>query len=252
MAKIPAVKGVKYSFKKLAFNCFMRTVLATVIGFIIYISFNALAVGFFTEDIGYTVKYSEDGSEYKDVYTYYYEEGEDTRLQQYISDTEESNYYKQSIRSTLTKGQTLAVRWVSQVAVFIIWVSMIYSVMWAAGDADATKQDFGGKKYSKSRGFKIGLAAGSPFIAAYVFLLINQIFDLFKIYPTIYKIITWFAFALNDTFLTAVDGKLVFTFSGAVVLSLAVVALPVLAGLSYLTGGKHIVVKEKIIYENKK
>lgn len=245
------VEGNK-SFKQLVLGCFFRAVLASVLAFILYVSFTVMASGFSTKAIGYNILFTEDeGQTFETVYTYYYtgEEEEDwidPNLEKYEDD---ERYYKETLYSELSAGTTKTIMWISQVVSFVVWMALIYGLMWNVGDADANKSEMGHAKLDKWRGVKAALCAEIPFFALYIILFITQSLGVFESGVTIYKAVTYNCFAINQTFLPVINKELVVTVPGLLGLLLDFVPMPVFAGISYYIGRKHMVLKEKILYK---
>ncbi len=254
MAKISAVTGNNTSFKKLVVGCIIRTFVASVIAAVVYMSATVIGVGICTEEVGYTVKYSADGIQFEDVYTHYYVDGEDLLFKDYDGKEE---YYKAVIRGNvnnpkeagLDKKQMQTVRWISQACTLIAFVSLIYAFMWSAGDFDANKTEFGGTKQDKLKGLKVGLVADSPFILAYLILVVTRALGMLNWYPTLYKVLTYFAFGINDTFMVSSSGEMLLTLPGALGLLIGLAVLPLVALIGYIIGEKHIIIKNAIIYK---
>lgn len=249
MANTQAVSGVNASFQKLVGHCLIRTFLVSVIAFILYVSFTTIAVGMYTREVGYTILYSADGESYDEVYSHYFEDGEDTRLAQYETD---EHYYKTPIRSRLSAKQTHTVMWLAQAASGIIWLSMLYSVMWRAGDSDANKAELGKQKMDPLRGLKVALCADIPFAALYLVLIVTQSLGVGKIYPTVYKILTYSMFAFNDTFLPSAGNGFTVTAGGLAALVVVLVPIPLFSAIGYWFGRKHILLKDRILYKKAK
>lgn len=235
-----------HSVKKLAAACFIRTLLACVTAFIIYASFTIIAVGAFTKQIGYTVVYSDDSQGYREIYTHYYSDGEDTEFSKYEND---EHYSKTPIRSTISNSGNAIVRWFSQGVSFIVWAAMIYSVFWQAGDYNANRSELGKEKCDNFMGLKAGVLCQAPFWCAYVILLLSYLFNFMPNFARIYKILFYYLFAFQDTFIPSCGDGFVFSAGGMAVVFAATFILPLWCHISYKAGLKHLLLKEKIIYK---
>lgn len=242
MAIRRGVTGINVSFKKLVAHCIIRTLLASAIAFVLYASFTSISVGMLTKEIGYTVLYSEDGEYYDEVYNHYLADGEDTKIAQYETD---ERYYKTPIRSSLTQGQKSIVMWLAQALSLIVWFAMIYGIMWSAGDSDANKAELGHAKRDKLKGIKAALAAELPFVLAFLVLVVTKAVGVWSGFLTVYEVLNYYSFAINNLFIPyALDNW------GALFgLLLGFLPLPLFAAFGYLMGQKHIIFKEKILYQ---
>lgn len=237
--------GIHTSFAKLVAHCLLRVVVASVMAFILYASFTTIAVGSLTEEIGYTVLYSEDGENYDEVYKHYIADGEDKLLDKYI---DKKGYYQTPIRSSLTATEKTVVMWLANGISLAVLFGMIYALMWNAGDANANRAELGGAKPDHWRGVKVALCAMIPAILAYLYLLLAKSFDL----PggvALYKVVTYYGFAINETFLQVGDTESVLTATSALGLLINLLPLPLFAAFGYRMGEKHLIFKEKIMYQ---
>lgn len=240
MAVKRGVTGINVSFKKLVVHCIIRTLLASIMAFLLYASFSSIAVGIYTEEIGYTVLYSEDEQSYDTVYEHYYKDGKDTRLAKYEKDT---RYYKTPIRSTLDEKKQNSVMWITQIISALVWFATIYGIMWSAGDSDANKSELGDSKRDRLKGVKAALCAEIPFFALFLAVAVTEIIGKGKGVLTVYEILTYYGFTLNNLFLPIQNVGNVFG------LLLGFIPLPLFAAFGYLMGEKHIVIRDKILYK---
>lgn len=245
MAVKRGVTGINVSFKKLVVHCIIRTLLASAIAFVLYASFTSISVGMLTKEIGYTVLYSEDGEYYDEVYDHYFADGKDEKISQYETDT---RYYKTPIRSSLNEKQKSTVMWFAQILSGLIWYAMIYGIMWSAGDSDANKAELGHAKRDNLKGIKAALAAELPFALAFLILVVTKALGVWSGFLTIYEVLNYYSFAINNMFI-----PFVFDNWGAVFgLLLGFLPLPLFAAFGYLMGQKHIIFKEKILYQKER
>lgn len=240
MAVKRGVTGINVSFKKLVAHCIIRTVLASIMAFILYASFSSIAVGMYTEEIGYTVLYSEDKQSYDTVYEHYYKDGEDKNLAKYEKDT---RYYKTPIRSSLDDKKKQGVMWIAQIVSALVWFATIYSIMWSAGDSDANKAEFGDSKRDRLKGVKAALCAEIPFFVLFLMVALSEVIGKGKTIETVYEIFTYYSFTINNLFLPIQSITDVFG------LLLGFLPLPLFAAFGYLMGEKHIVIRDKILYK---
>lgn len=233
------------SVKNLYMQCIIRTLVACFIAFMIYISLTIITVGTATKEIGYTILYSEDGENFTEVYTHYFEDGEDEKYADYDG---KERYYKTSIRSEIGDKTNSFIKWFSQVIALIVWGSMIYGVMWKAGDTsiDMTEPD---NKQIILKGLKTGLLADIPFAASYLILVITSLFKILPAYPRVHKILTFYMFAFNDALIKGTVNGFEITFWGILGAVVVLIPLPILCAFAYYMGKKHIIIKEKLIYK---
>lgn len=237
--------GKSSSVKNMAVQCIIRTLVAAFIAFMIYVSITIIMVGAKTKEIGYTILYSEDGENFTEIYTHYFEDGEDARYADYDG---KELYYKTSVRSTLSDKTNNNIRWISQTFAFILWVSMIYGTVWKAGDTDVSMKE-PTKREILLKGLKAGLFADIPFAVSYLVLVVTSIFKIFPSFPRVHKIITFYMFAFNDVFIKGTGNGFEITFWGILGAAITLLPLPIFCTVAYYMGKKHIAIKEKLIYK---
>ncbi len=237
--------GKSSSVKNLVIQCIIRTLVASFIAFMIYVSITIIMVGAQTKEIGYTILYSEDGENFTEVYTHYSEDGEDTRYADYDG---KELYYKTAVRSTLSEKTNNVIRWVSQALAFILWASMIYSTVWKAGDTDVSMEE-PDKKQIILKALKSGFIADIPFAVSYLVLVITSVFKILPGYVRVHKIITFYMFAFNDVLIKGTGNGFEITFWGILGAAITLLPLPIFCTTAYYMGKKHISIKEKLIYK---
>lgn len=253
MSNRALTSGYNRSVKRLVLQCLFRTVVVSFIAFLLYASFTIIVSGMTTKELGYTIMKSEDGQNFEDIYTHYHsadcqdENGcDDPRYNEYA---EKTQYYKSPIRSSVSSAVSSATKWGSQVIVLFILYGLIYALMWRVGDSSADMAELGNGKIDKFKGLKVGLIADIPYAILYLTLVITQGFGVLKSFPGIYKILTYFMFGFNDTFMPVTENGLRITLGGIVVLAVVLIPIPLFATVSYFMGQKHIIVKDRIIYK---
>ena len=120
-------KGVfmKEIFKNGA-TLFLKTIVINIMCFFIVISFSVLATAAFTKNIGYTAYgTSSTQSEQTELYTYYYDDGDDTQKAEY----EEEGYTVSTspIRSEISSAGTAVFLTVSQIFCILILIAFLHS-----------------------------------------------------------------------------------------------------------------------------
>lgn len=163
-----------------------------------------------------------------------------------------SNQRKETLRTTLPNGISVASDILSQLFMAIILISMPYSILWMQGDRDANKVQFGHMDKDLYRGLKVGAMAAIPSLLAYIVLLISRLFDVLPSYPFIFRF-------LNASFLPIVNRTFVNVKTSAdipaisfLILFLFILVVPAVCTLAYYLGYRHISISEKIIYVDPK
>lgn len=249
MAYNRRIGQTEMSFSKLATQCFIRTLLATFLSLIIFMSITFVVTGVNYKVIGYDVIY-KDGDKVETVYTYMYtgEEPEnwvDEKLNEYM---DKDGYYKQTIPNQLSKTAMSVVSWVSQILSLIVWGALIYIVNWNVGNADADKHELGDAPIDKLRGLKAGLIAVIPFAVTYFVLVFAKISNIPSWAVSLFKIFNYNCFAFNNMIITSGLGSI--SALELICLVLVLLPLPLFAAFGYSMGVRHTILKEKIVYKN--
>ena len=120
---------------------FVKIIFINLFSFFIILSFHVLATGLFTKNIGYTAYgTTSESADEKELYTYYYADGEDQQLAVY----EENGYtvHQSLIRSELSKMGNLAFLILSQLFTFLILFLFLYPNLWNLGAKDNNLVNF--------------------------------------------------------------------------------------------------------------
>lgn len=240
------------SFAKLSVQCLLRTLLATFLSLVIFMSITFVVTGVNYKALGYEVLYSEDGENFETVYTYMYtgeepEDWVDEKLNEYM---DKEGYYKQTIPNQLSESAMSVVSWISQIIALVVWGALIYIVNWNVGNADADKHELGDAPLDKLRGLKAGLVAVIPFAVTYLILVIAKISNTFHWTVSLFKIFNYNCFAFNNMIIT--NGLDSISISELLCLALVLLPLPAFAVFGYSMGVRHTILKEKIVYKNEK
>ncbi len=235
---------------KLAVSCGIRYILSAVITFFVYLSVTVVAIGFFTNNIGYTAyQVNETTNESKELYRYYYADGEDTKLSEYQE--QGISVTTVAIRSQLSGNPKLFTDILAQTIGAVVTVAFIGSVLRKVGDADANLVSLGHKKYDKFRGFKIGLVAAIPYAVAYLVAWMAKLrivpgswYALFRFMN--YQVFMFINAVFGQSTSTAVDLSVLQMVLG----SLTVIIIPVIAHIVYILGYKRISFGDRIMYKN--
>lgn len=250
MTKVVYVNGNR-SVGNFTAQCIVKTILATIITFIIYVSFTTIATGFLTSETGYDVLSAKTG---ETVYSYRYtgeepENWKDPNLEKY-NFTENGEHVYSPVRSVLDETEKTIVMAISQILGAGVWISMIYSVAWAVGDADSNKVEFGKAAKDKSKPIKVAIYSTIPYAFMYILLLATKAFGFWRGFVVIYKFLNWHCFTLNEALLPQIDGVTAMNWPNLIILAVGLLILPLIILISYQMGKKHIILREKIMYKN--
>lgn len=233
---------------KSAWKIFYLLIIANIMSLFLIISFNFITIIAFTEEIGY-IAYgvTEDNEEQVALYTHYFADGEDTKIQEH----EDMGYTvtTSAIRSNPSKKADVVSKIVTSVFCLIIVISISYGEMLKLADKDRTAVKYKGQKEQKSKGFIVGAAAMVP---AVLFLLVLTVLKsgAAKTFPLlIYAYLNTYLYDLICliTGSTTVFGAL--TFWQILLIFLLLTILPIICGISYILGYKSFSLSEKIIYK---
>ena len=229
---------------------FLKTFVVNIMCFFLVISFSVLTTAAFSKNIGYKAYGTTGGSsEQTELYTYYYEDGEDAKKSAY----EEDGYTVStvSIRSDISKsGKTLFLI-ISQVFSILILCGFIYPDIWHNGTNDSNLVKFKHKSEDKFKGLKIGAVAVIPSYLILIFLVIARLGTLPDFPMVLYKFLNSSVYSFIEVILggtVTVSNLAVWRF---VLLFLLPLIIPAIAGISYILGYKNISVGEKLVYKKK-
>lgn len=229
---------------------FLKTIVINIMCFFIVLSFSVLSTAAFTKNIGYTAYgTTSDSSEPTELYTYYFEDGEDTQKSAY----EEEGYTvsTNSIRSALSDGGKAFFLIISQVFAFLLLCGFIYPEIWHIGTTDSNLVRFKHKNEDKFKGFKIGAVASVPNYLLLIFLVIAKL-GVFPNFPlALYKFLNSSVYSFIEVIsggAIAVSELAAWRFALLFVLPLFI---PAVSGISYILGYKNISVSEKFVYKKR-
>ena len=229
---------------------FLKTIVVNIMCFFLVISFSVLTTAAFSKNIGYTAYGTTgDSSEQTELYTYYYEDGEDAKKSAY----EEDGYTVStvSIRSDISKsGKTLFLI-ISQLFSILILCAFIYPDIWHNGTNDSNLVKFKHKSEDKFKGLKIGAIAAIPSYLILIFLVIARLGALPNFPMVLYKFLNSSVYSFIEVILggtVTVSNLAVWRF---ILLFLLPLIIPAIAGISYILGYKNISVGEKLVYKKK-
>lgn len=224
---------------------FVKTILLTVMVWIINISLVAMAVGWVNPPPeSYTVYYSEDdGQTMQEIITV--KDLEDPEVQQY---KDVKNYYIIAKSGKISENVSAALSIVTTIFGLALGVATFYTNFWNMGDIDANNFELRGTKYSKTRPLIIALAGYSPFILSYLLLIVFKIFNVFPLYSKVFYYLNYYAFYFIGLIMPNVNltnDSLISVIAVGVILLI----IPAICYLAYLLGTKHIDVRRKLIYK---
>ncbi|HCA30971.1 MAG TPA: hypothetical protein DEP23_16150 [Ruminococcaceae bacterium] len=161
-----------------------------------------------------------------------------------------SNQFKQSIRTEMSAGASLALDTISQLFMLILLVTLVYSKLWERGDKDNNSVNFGRMQEDKLRGLKVGLMAAIPSFVFYILLFFCKLGLISDKYMFIYRFlnISFMPIISNLTGRSSTTADASWLSILAILLTVAVV--PLVCYIAYLLGYKEISLGEKFIYVN--
>lgn len=231
-----------------SFKLYGKCIVGSIMCFFLVITLNVIGTSFFTDVVGYTAWGVKDGDEKQvELYTHYYDDGEDTKMQEYIDAGYTVN--QTDIRSQMSKKTSLV--WNITAEVFLIFMMgvFVYNDLWNLGFKDNNAVRIGVKAEDKLKGLKIGFLTAVP---AFVLL---TVFAIGKNTFVKNASIALYAF-LNTHLYPAI---IAITDSGGYISELKLwqflvfyallLIIPIIAHVAYILGYKSILVSEKLIYK---
>lgn len=230
---------------------FGKLVIVTFMCFFLVISFNVFGNALFTENIGYTAYGTlQDSEESVELYEYYFADGEDLKR----ADFEAQGYTisEISIKSQMTKLESIGLGIVYQIFALIILITFIYTYLWQLGTKDSNFVHYNHKKEDKLKGLKMGAIAIIPSVLFLSFFVItkNGLSQNFPI--AIYRFINSYAYSFIEWSTNSAMTFKQLGIGNIVLLYIIQLIVPITAFVSYLLGYKNIMLSEKILYIKKK
>lgn len=235
---------------KTGLKIYGKNIVVTIMCFFIVISISTIATAFFSENIGYTAfGTTSDSYEYTELYTYYYDDGEDTQKAGY----EEQGYTLtlSNIRSGLSKSGNLFYLILSQLFCVAILITFIHNTTWSLGIKDNNMVRIGHKAEDKLKGFKAGFISIIPYCIFVICLMILKNSAVANFPPAILKLTTAPFYSFSELIIgsaATLKDLSVVRFIGLIFLQLLI---PIISGLSYYLGYKDISLGERFIYKKK-
>lgn len=233
-----------------SFKLYFQIVVASFLCFVLIMSFKMMGTAFLTKEVGYTVHgtLSQD-EESIELYTHYYENGEDKKYQEY----EEEGYtlFKNAIRSQTSKRDALIWSIITQAFLIMLVGVFIYNNLWNLGHKDKNAVNHGQQDEDKFKGLKIGSIAIIPSVVLLTILTIGK--------ETFAKNISIASYGFLNTYLY--EAILLVSNGGGLFSKLDIwqivafyamfIIIPIIAQVAYILGYKDIVISERLTYKKK-
>lgn len=231
---------------------FFTILMINLLTLILLFSLTTLAVGMGTETIGHIAYSVDKEGNVEELYTHYYKDGDDTKLQEYKDKGIEVR--TQTFRSTVSEGVSRSLDIIAGVLGFIMLFAFIYNIFWTRGDKDANLATFGHIVLDKYRGIKLGLLITVPFAVSYLVLLIDKIFSLFSssAYLFIYRLINYNMYPIIEVATRGAENAGGVPAWAFLMLFVTLIPVPAISAFGYYCGIKGISIKEKIVYKKDK
>ncbi len=234
----------------IAAKCLVSILLLDFVCFFLYMTFTAIAIGTTTKpDYYIAYKQTEDG-EMEELYTHYYADGEDKKLEEYEKQGIEVRTF--IYRTEMKKSTQNWVKLLSFGLTFVILFGMVYSILWKRGDRDNNLAAFEHIRPDPLRGLKIGGLAVIPSALLYLLLFISKFSSLIPGMLGIFRIFNYYMFPIVDLAFGNATVPADISLGGFAILLLTLLPIPLIAALGYYCGYKEISVKDKLIYASNK
>ncbi len=233
-----------------ATKSFLSVLLVDFMSFFLFLSFTVIAVGVSTENIGYVAYAVNSEGTSEELYTYYYSDGDDTRLEEYKAQGVEIK--TQNIRSTVSDSVNNLVKIITFLFTLVMFFAMIYSSLWTRGDKDNNLAAFGHIKRDKFRGLKIGILADVPFLLLYLLLAANKIHEFIPSYSAVYRTFNYYMLPIVDAAFGAAKTAGELSVGGFLLLLVTLLPLPLVCSFGYYCGNNEISLRDRFIYAKDK
>jgi len=227
-----------------------QLIVAGLMCFMLVITFNVLATGFFTKNIGYKVYGTPKGEEAQvELYTHYTADGEDLKKQEYIDKGYTLN--EVAIRSEIEKSTGII--WDCITEVFLLFMAgvFVYNSIWNIGFKDYNLVHIGAKPEDKLKGLKIGAIVTIPSFILLTALTIGKMSFAKGVSVALYGFLNPH---LYEAIYMITGGGVYFSELSALQIIAFYAMLgfvPLVAHIAYTLGYKSILVSEKFIYKKK-
>ncbi len=227
-----------------------QLIVAGFMCFILVITFNVLATGFFTKTVGYTVYGALEGEETQtELYTHYNDDGEDQKKQEYIDKGYTLN--EVTIRSDIKKSTGIIWDCITEIFLLFMVGVFVYNSLWNIGFKDNNLVHIGAKPEDKLKGLKIGLIVTIPSFILLTVLTIGKVSFAKGISVALYGLLNPHLY--EAIYMISGGGGLFSALSAWQIIAFyaMLIFIPLLAYIAYLLGYKSILVSEKLIYKKK-
>ncbi len=239
------VSETKKPLLKTSFNVWLRLVVASIMCFIVWMSIDAMGLGFFSEVTGYEIyAYDENGENPQLVTSHIYTEGEDRSAKVETKDNEVLTYTR-----TMSAKTDTAIGVLSSAFTLLIFGLFPYNILWNMGSHDENYVLLGRMKKDIYFGLKVGTVASVPSAVLYLLLILGK----FGVIPAV--ILKWHRL-INAPFIPYIDAVEMGAKTApelSVVSLLAVGAtllfVPFVCWLGYYLGYRQISIREKLVYK---
>lgn len=266
---------------KMALQVWLRTILAVVLSFFVYMSITVLVTGLFSQEIGYRIYEMTSSGERVLIEEHLYADdssaapavssetpvgpglpGQQTPEQQEnaasaasdisaaTQETLPEGQYKETIRSDPPVAASVAGNVIASICMLLITAAFPYSIVWSKGDRDKNSVNFGHMQEDKLRGLKVGLMAGIPGALAYIVLILSKLGVFFPGYILVYRFINTPFLPIINALTEGVSTTQEITWPAILVMLIVVAFVPLVCHFGYVLGYKQISLSEKFIYVN--
>lgn len=268
---------------QLAWKVYLRSVLALILSFFLYLSLTFLFSAFGTSSIGYEVMELGEDGQYHVVSVHYFSDEttaatqEDTTAAEATQSTAaneteaagdgqgteaagedtaastEPTQVTQYLRSELSPGVELFCDVLSSVLMILILVAVTYTVLSKEGDRDSNAVQFGHIQYDRFRGIRVGLLAAVPSILSYLFLIVSKLTGLVPQYVSFFRLSNMpFLPLFNHLVSSTVASSADVPWSAILAMAVTVVVVPLSCAAGYYMGYRHVSLSENLVYQKKK
>lgn len=229
---------------------FLKIIVVNIMCFFIVISFSVLSTAAFTKNVGYKAYgTTSDSSETKELYTYYYDDGEDTKKAEY--EGQGYTVTESSIRSEISGTGKAVFLTVSQIFCLLILISFIYPNIWHIGTTDSNLVKFKHKKEDRLKGFKIGAVAVIPAYLLLIFLVVAKAGAVPDFPVVLYKFLNSSLYSLIEVILGSAVKVGELAVWRLILLFVLPLIVPAVSGIAYILGFKNFSIGEKLVYKKK-
>lgn len=230
---------------KLGFSVFIKTVLLTLMVWIIHISVVAIVIGWVNPQIeGYNVYYTEDGGQTtQEIYETF--NIDDKKIEEYKN---KDNYLVVAKPGKLSSNISNAINIAVTVCSLLLATAMYFTEFWNMGDIDANNFELRGVKYNKKRPLVIALLGYSPFILSYILLVVFKALNVLPSYSRLFYYINYYAYYIISLITPNLNGAYDLLIN-TILVCVILIPIPTICYGAYILGTKHIDIKRKIIYK---